>query len=1281
MPKITNNIESRYLKSRLDCSLGLNGNTFSCLCEYKKMPKKIITSTMFFILLLGISFLLPVAYADTSNATNQAGNDAESAAQAALAAMKAAQEASKEISTQNDQTAQPQTVDNQTAPVQTVDNQTPKSQTVNNQTAQSQTADTPTSQQQTIQSQTVDNKTAQVQTVNNQTAQLQTTNEVAKTKDDANLISKLKELPRTKGSDTSPISPEKLDRAEKIKLLKAKIEKNKNIRVIVGVNSNFKPEKELSLSQIKEQRKAIKSTQDSLMGLLASNMTKDVYKFEGIPLMVMNVDKKTLEKLEASPLAAEIYEDELVHPLITDSVPLIGAPLAWSAGYTGAGQTIAILDTGVDKTHPFLTGKVVSEACYSTTSGGSTPTTSVCPGGVAETTAVGSGIQCSLSECYHGTHVAGIAAGKGTSFSGVAKDANIISIQVFSKVDSTTFCGTGFSPCLGAFTSDIIKGLQRVITLAPSYSISSVNLSLGGGAVTSACDADLRKPSVDSLKALGIATVAAAGNGNSFGIGYTNALTSPACITNVVSVGSTTVNSHGSGLLNDKISSFSNTASFLDLLAPGEVIQSSTPGGTFGLASGTSQATPHVSGAWAVLKQSQPNASVDQILNVLRSTGLQITHPTSGLTFPRIQVANALGQLNSPIAVDDSGTGFITDEDSSFTTANVKTNDSDPNGDTLSVNSFDTTGTLGLVTNNGDGTFGYNPNGKFEGLSQGQTATDTFTYTISDGHGFTDTATVSITINGITDVPSPPGNWINTSWQYRKHITVDSNQVNSDLTDFPLLVRVTDIDLKNKALSNGNDILFTAADGITKLSHEIEKYDGTTGELVAWVKIPIVSGATDTSVFMYYGNAAATNQQDITGTWNSNYKAVSHLSSNFLDSTSNHNDGTNSGTVASSGIIGGASSFNGINNYVQLANEANFDFERTNTSTLSAWFISNDGTGCGELIGKMGASPYNGYDMIICNGQVYSELVNNWPSNALRENTNSAAFGDGTWHYGVITYDGSSSPTGLKTYIDGIEQTTTTTHNTLTSSILQNIAVRYGERSNGDAPLAGKLDEARVSAAVHSADWINAEFNNQKMSSNFIALGTEETSGPPPSPIAPSPITDLSAAPGDAKVTLSWSAPFNGGSPITDYIIEYKQTANPTYAVFTDGTSTSTTAMVTGLVNGISYDFKVKAVNSVGQAPDSNVATTTPQAPIIGATYVKRQALLTGSTVFCDSGDVATGGGFTGMLNIAILFTNAPVISSGQLSNNGQTPTGWKIEGFVLDPFAEAFVICDNVTP
>jgi uncharacterized repeat protein (TIGR01451 family) len=110
-----------------------------------------------------------------------------------------------------------------------------------------------------------------------------------------------------------------------------------------------------------------------------------------------------------------------------------------------------------------------------------------------------------------------------------------------------------------------------------------------------------------------------------------------------------------------------------------------------------------------------------------------------------------------PTAVDDggpsTGTGFTTDEDLSFTTANVLTNDTDPNGDVLTILSINTTGTKGMVTNNADGTFSYDPNGQFEDLVEGESATDSFTYTVSDGAGGTDSATVTITITGMNDEP------------------------------------------------------------------------------------------------------------------------------------------------------------------------------------------------------------------------------------------------------------------------------------------------------------------------------------------------------------------------------------------------------------------------------------------------------------------------------------------------------------------------------------------------
>ncbi|WMS41846.1 Ig-like domain-containing protein [Acuticoccus sp. MNP-M23] len=105
-----------------------------------------------------------------------------------------------------------------------------------------------------------------------------------------------------------------------------------------------------------------------------------------------------------------------------------------------------------------------------------------------------------------------------------------------------------------------------------------------------------------------------------------------------------------------------------------------------------------------------------------------------------------VGVNDDPVGVDDH---FGTDEQTPFTTGNVLANDTDVDeGATLSLAGFDTSATIGLVTDNGDGTFAYDPNGAFDDLAIGERATDTFTYTVEDEHGASDTATVTITIDG-----------------------------------------------------------------------------------------------------------------------------------------------------------------------------------------------------------------------------------------------------------------------------------------------------------------------------------------------------------------------------------------------------------------------------------------------------------------------------------------------------------------------------------------------------
>jgi uncharacterized delta-60 repeat protein/uncharacterized repeat protein (TIGR01451 family) len=133
------------------------------------------------------------------------------------------------------------------------------------------------------------------------------------------------------------------------------------------------------------------------------------------------------------------------------------------------------------------------------------------------------------------------------------------------------------------------------------------------------------------------------------------------------------------------------------------------------------------------------------ITNTAWLTSSQVVAPVVARV--TITVANA-----PPVAQDDGGTGFATHKDTAFTTGSVLTNDSDPNGDALSVASLDDSDTVGQVTKNHDGTFGYDPDGQFDVLLPGQQATDTFAYTVTDGaaHGgpLTDSATVTITITG-----------------------------------------------------------------------------------------------------------------------------------------------------------------------------------------------------------------------------------------------------------------------------------------------------------------------------------------------------------------------------------------------------------------------------------------------------------------------------------------------------------------------------------------------------
>ena len=397
------------------------------------------------------------------------------------------------------------------------------------------------------------------------------------------------------------------------------------VRIIVGLDVPVALETTLGAADTRVQRAAITSAQASVISRVTRAHPSATRTFRYIPYLALEVDEADLQAIAARPEVRSIEIDELAAPMLGESVALIGASDSQMAGFGGGFVTVAVLDTGVDKTHPFLAGKVWSEACYSSTTSQSD---SMCPGGASSSTAPGSGVPCALSSCGHGTHVAGIVAGKGSGFSGVAKDASLISIQVFSSFTTPEDCAPDPAPCARSFTSDQILGLERVYALRDHY-IGAVSISLGGALFTSPCDADPRKAIIDQLRAAGIATIIASGND-----GSTTALSAPACISTAISVGSTTDGSSGPA---DQVSSFSNSNQYLSLLAPGQTIVSSVPGGMFAGFNGTSMAAAHVAGAWAIMKQDR-RPTVTEILDKFVTTGTGILDPRNGLTKPRINV-------------------------------------------------------------------------------------------------------------------------------------------------------------------------------------------------------------------------------------------------------------------------------------------------------------------------------------------------------------------------------------------------------------------------------------------------------------------------------------------------------------------------------------------------------------------------------------------------------------------------------------------------------------------
>ncbi len=305
--------------------------------------------------------------------------------------------------------------------------------------------------------------------------------------------------------------------------------------------------------------------------------------------------------------AGKIWLDAVRKPALDQSVPLIGAPTAWSAGFDGTGVRVAVLDTGVDATHPDLAGKISARQNFT------------------------EGMEDDRDLVGHGTHVAstiaGSGAGSGGKYKGVAPGASLLDGKVCVR--------------FGCMESWIVAGMQW----AAESGASVVNLSLGG---PNGPEVDPLEEAVNSLTAQhGTLFVIAAGND-----GDDETVGSPATAEAALAVAAFTKS--------DELAYFSSRGPSADgwavkpeIAAPGVDIVAARskdgflgqPGQLYMPLDGTSMATPHVAGAAALLSQAHPQWSAAQ----LKATLMASAKPSNGVGVfaqgaGRVDVARAITQ-------------------------------------------------------------------------------------------------------------------------------------------------------------------------------------------------------------------------------------------------------------------------------------------------------------------------------------------------------------------------------------------------------------------------------------------------------------------------------------------------------------------------------------------------------------------------------------------------------------------------------------------------------------
>src|SRR3989338_7616401 len=335
------------------------------------------------------------------------------------------------------------------------------------------------------------------------------------------------------------------------------------------------------------------------------------------------------------------------------------------------------------------------------------------------------------------------------------------------------------------------------------------------------------------------------------------------------------------------------------------------------------------------------------------------------------------------------------------------------------------------------------------------------------------------------------------AFTYSRSITIDHTKVSANLSDFPVEVTLTNVtSLKNPAggghvqSSSGYDVYFYSDAALTsRLAAEREKFDGSAGTYIGWVKVPTLSPTSDAVIYMAYGDSGISSDPNSDATYGktkvwddggSNYfEGVWHLNETganpqVLDSTANGLNSTSAAwTPTKSGKIGSGGAFSTSN--------VTFPSIAPASITAEAWVYSTDFNQNGMVVMK---------DNVNASWELFFENNNvKWRGGANDQNVlySAANISNSKWHYIAATQTGTSAIL----YVDGAQVDTGT--NTAIGTGTE--VLHIGNFQAAGYYFSGSIDEVRVSNSVRTPEWILAEYNNQSSPSKFYRLGNEISGG------------------------------------------------------------------------------------------------------------------------------------------------------------------------------------------